>query len=69
MNEKKREKEAIEVLKNLGYEVKLSKPTTKKTFEVEIETLNQFFKLIERDEMMVKEAMQEALDDWIKKKR
>jgi Holliday junction resolvasome RuvABC DNA-binding subunit len=67
MKPSKSEKEAIETLNSLGYQVTLKKPTTKKTFEVEIETLHEFLNYQHKSGLKVKEAIQEALSDWIKK--
>lgn len=68
MRREKDPKSAIQALVDLGYTVKLSKPTTKKTFEVEIETLETFVKLQKSLGIKVKEAIREALNDWISKK-
>jgi Leu/Phe-tRNA-protein transferase len=65
----KEEKDAIQVLKELGYQVKLQKPTTKKTFEVQIETLNEFMRVATVCDLKVKDAIEEALANWISKKR
>jgi hypothetical protein len=69
MKPSKEEREALKVLTKLGYEVRLQKPTTKKTFEVEIETLTEFMRVVERLDLKVKEAIQDALSAWIEKNR
>lgn len=64
-----KEKEAITALEKLGYTVKLSKPSVKKTFEIEIELLEVFLETQKRSGMKIKEAVHEALTDWVKKRR
>lgn len=68
-NLKQKERDALKTLKSLGYNVSLSKPTTKKTFEVEIDTLDEFLKIQKGSGLKVKEAIQEALSDWVKKRK
>jgi hypothetical protein len=61
--------QAIETLVGLGYEVRLKKPSVRKTFEVEEDTLAEFIELQEKHEMRMKDAIADALKDWILKKR
>lgn len=63
-----KEKEAIKTLEKLGYKVKLSKPTIKKTFEVEVEILDRFIEIQKSLGFKMKEAMSEAMTEWIKKR-
>lgn len=63
------EKEALRTLEKLGYKVKLSKPTVKKTFEVEVELLERFSEVQRKSGIKIKDAIGEALEDWCRKKR
>jgi sensor histidine kinase YesM len=62
------EKEAIKTLEKLGYKVKLSKPTVKKTFEIEIELLEKFIEIQKKRKLKMKEAIHEVFFDWVRKK-
>lgn len=61
-------KEAVKVLEKLGYTVRLSKPSLKKTFEVEAEVLERFIEVQKASKMKVREAINEAITDWVRKK-
>lgn len=63
------EKKAVKILNNLGYEVKLSKPVSKKTFVVENDTLERFESIVSQENMKIKDAIGEALEDWMLKKK
>lgn len=63
-----KEREAIKTLEKLGYTVKLNKPCVKKTFEIEIELLKKFNDIQAESGLKVKDAINEALSDWIKKR-
>jgi len=52
---------------NFGFKVQKIVPTTKKTFEVPIEVVEKFTKLIKSKNLKVKDAITEALQDWITK--
>ena len=60
-----KEREAIKALEKLGYNVKLSKPSTKKTFEVETDLLERFTKAQKVSGLKMKQAVSEALGDWV----
>jgi hypothetical protein len=62
-------KDAVAALEKLGYKVKISKPSIKKTFEIEAELLESFMDLQKKSNIKVKDALHEALTDWIKKRR
>jgi hypothetical protein len=67
MNDSKA-KDAIAALEKLGYKVKLSKPSVKKTFEIEVELLESFMDIQKKSDIKVKDALHEALSDWVNKK-
>lgn len=58
----------IKELEKQGYKVKRDMKTKKHTFEVEEDNLNLFFEAAERHDLKIKEAINEALSDWIKKR-
>lgn len=62
-------KKKIEELRKAGFEVKRVVPTTKKTFEVPEDLLNQFMSIVKTKDLKVKDAVAEALEDWVKKRR
>lgn len=61
------EKQLVQALEGLGYNVKLSKRIVKKTFEIDFDLLQVFFILQKQKQMKVKDAIHEAISDWIKK--
>ena len=58
----------VKELEKAGYKIKRDVPTVKKTFEVEEATVNEFMTMVDKRGLKVKEAIDEALRDWIKKK-
>lgn len=61
-------KEAIKTLEKMGYTVKISKPSVKKTFEVAIDLLEEFTHAQKKNNIRMKDAISEALSDWVKKR-
>lgn len=57
----------IKELEKAGFQVKRVVKTTKKTFEVSEETIEQFMALVKSKDIKVKDAIEEALVNWIKK--
>jgi tryptophan synthase beta subunit len=55
----------IRELEKLGYKVKKDIPTVKKTFEVPVELLEQFMTKVKAKNMKVKDAIAEALKNWL----
>lgn len=60
-------KKKIKDLEKAGFKVKRVVSTTKKTFEVSEETLKDFMKTLKSRDILVKDAVDQALTDWIKK--
>ena len=56
----------IKELEKAGFQVKRVVKTTKKTFEVSEETIEQFMALVKSKDIKVKDAIEEALVNWIK---
>ena len=65
---KKNINDLIKQLEAEGYKVKKTVPTVKKTFEVEEKVIEQFMDAVDKRDMKVKDAINDALNDWIKKK-
>lgn len=59
----------IKELEKAGFKVKKVVPTTKKTFEVPEELLNQFMAVVKEKDLKVKDAIAEALEQWVKGKK
>ena len=55
----------IKELEKAGFKVKKVIPTTKKTFEVPVDVLNKFMAIVKRDDLKVKDAIAEALQEWV----
>jgi hypothetical protein len=58
----------IKQLEVEGYKVKKTVPTTKKTFEVEVALIEEFMNIVDKRGLKVKDAIDEALKNWIKKR-
>lgn len=59
----------IKELEKAGFKVKKVVKTTKKTFEVPEDLISQFMDLVNSRGLKVKDAIAEALQDYINKKR
>lgn len=57
----------IKVLESEGYKIKKVEVTVRKTFELREETLKQFMALVDKKDLKVKDAVEEALSGYIKK--
>ncbi len=64
-----RTKKMVKELKNKGFDVKRRVPTVKKTFEVPEDTLEKFKKAVYQRDMKIKDAIEEALEDWVEKEK
>ena len=60
----------IKELEKAGFKVQKVVKTTKKTFEVPEKTIFEFMSIVKSiDGLKVKDAIDQALTDWIKKNR
>ncbi len=59
----------IKRLEAMGYEVKKIVKTKRHTFELPEELLGEFLKIQSESKMLVKDALAEAIEDWIAKKK
>lgn len=59
----------IKQLEAEGYKVKKAVPTIKKTFEIEEKVIEQFMVNVDKRGLKVKDAINDALSDWIKKRK
>ena len=57
----------IKDLEKKGFKVKKVVETTKKTFEIPVELLDQFIRIVREKKMKIKEAVEQAISDWVKK--
>lgn len=57
----------VKELEKAGFKVQKIVPTTKKTFEVSVEVVERFMKLVKAKDLKVKDAVSEALNEWCTK--
>lgn len=58
----------IKELEKAGFKVKKVVPTTKKTFEVPVDVVEQFMDYCRSNKIKVKDAVAEALEEYLKKR-
>lgn len=68
MTDEKEVKKMVKMLESAGFTVRLSKPSIKKTFEIEVDLLEEFTALHKKLGIKVKDAIRECIQDWIKKR-
>ena len=59
--------EIIKQLREHGIRVRRDVPLIRKTFEVQEQVLKQFLSIAQAKKIKIKDAIDEALRDWIKK--
>ncbi len=57
----------IKELEKAGFKVKRDIATTKKTFEVPIDLIERFMAIVKHRDLKVKDAIESAINDWVKK--
>jgi hypothetical protein len=69
MSEDRKLEEARRLLEQAGYEVVRRKaPRKRHTFNLRTDLLQEFFEVQERERLGVSDAIEEAIEDWIKSK-
>lgn len=58
----------IKELEKQGFVVKKVVPTTKKTFEVPVELVERFMKYCRNNNVKVKDAISEAIEEYLRKR-
>jgi hypothetical protein len=67
MSKKMSLEEALEVVRKAGIQVNTD-TYSKKTFEVENRSLQNFVSTVKQKKLKMKDAITEAINDWLKKK-